>query len=356
MSNKIKKIIGLALAFNIISSVVPTALSVGTQAVYASSDNEGIKDITANKTLRKSSYSGSSTDYSKSRDEYYIKLSESTKEVRIKATPEEGYEVEVHEGSSSSDINGDDVSISKGKTKTFHVISKKDGEKKGDVTVKVKRESNNDDDDDDDIELKDLELTYSDDDIDFDFDEDKTKYDIKVKNEVRYVKVTAEPDDEDYKVRVNGERVKEEDDWETDKIELKEGTNEIKIKVEDDDDNSRTYTLNITRADKNGSTNTSSNNTTNNNNQAATKNTGWKYTNGKWQYYDANGNLYKNSWVTDAKGKNYYLGADGNMVTGWLTLGGNQYYFDLASGERKTGWICLGKTWYQFDSRGVLVK
>lgn len=359
MSNKVKKIIGLALAFNIISSVVPTALSIGSMAVYASDKNEGIKDIDANKTLRKSSYSGSSTSYKDSISTYYVKLSESTKYVKIDAKAEDGYTVEVHEGSSSSDVEGDEISISKGKTKTFKVVSYKDGTKKGEVTVKVKRadSDDDDDDDDDDIELKDLELEYNHDDIDFDFDEDKRNYDIKLKNEVDYVKVTAEPDDEDDIVRVNDVRVRESDDWQSEKIELKEGKNEIKVTVKDDDDNSRTYTLNITRAAKDGSTNTSSTNTTTNNNQTAvTKNTGWKYTNGKWQYYDANGNLYKNSWVTDAKGKNYYLGADGNMVTGWLTLGGNQYYFDLASGERKTGWICLGKTWYQFDSRGVLVK
>lgn len=352
MSNNVKKIIGLALAFNIISSVVPTTLSIGGQKVYAASDNEGIKDITANKTLRKSSYSGSSTDYKDSISTYYIRLSESTSKVKIKAEAKTDYTVEVHEGSSSSDVNGDDISISRGKSKTFYVVSYKDGSKVSEVKVKVQREDNDDDDDDDDITLKDLELTYSGDDIDFDFDEDKTKYDIKVKNEVSYVKVTAEPDDDDYKVRVNGERVKEDDDWESDKIALKEGTNEITIKVEDDDDNSRTYTLNITRAGKDGSTNSSSNN----NSTSTTKNTGWKYTNGKWQYYDVNGNLYKSSWTTDAKGKSYYLGADGNMVTGWVTLGGNQYYFDLVSGERKTGWICLGKTWYQFDSRGALVK
>ena len=361
MSNNVKKIIGLALAFNIISSVVPTTLSIGSIAVYASDKNEGIKDIDANKTLRKSSYSGSSTSYKDSISTYYVKLSKSTSKVRIDAKAEDGYTVEVHEGSSSSDVEGDEVSISKGKTKTFKVVSYKDGVKKGEVTVKVKRESNSndddDDDDDDDITLKELELTHSDNDIDFNFDEDKTKYDIKVKNEVSYVKVTAEPDDDDYKVRVNGERVKEDDDWETDKIQLKEGTNEIKIKVEDDDNNSRTYTLNITRTAKNGSTNTSTNNTANNNNTTTSaKTTGWKYTNGKWQYYDVNGNLYKNNWVSDARGKSYYLGADGNMVTGWANVGGNQYYFDLVSGERKTGWICLGKTWYQFDSRGALVK
>lgn len=360
MSNNIKKIIGLALAFNIISSVVPTTLSIGTKAVYAS-ENKGISDITANKSLRKNKYTGSTTSYKDSISTYYIKLSESTKYVKINAEGKDGYDVEVHEGSKSgSEVKGDEVSISKGKSKTFYVVSKDaNGNIGSTVTIKVKRDSkdDDDDDDDDDIELKDLELTYSGDDIDFDFDEDKRNYDIKLKNEVSYVKVTAEPDDEDDIVRVNDVRVRESDDWESEKIELKEGKNEIKVTVKDDDDNSRTYTLNITRAAKDGSTNTSSTNTTTNNNQAAaTKNTGWKYTNGKWQYYDVNGNLYKSSWTTDAKGKSYYLGADGNMVTGWANVGGNQYYFDLVSGERKTGWICLGKTWYQFDSRGVLVK
>ena len=296
--------------------------------------------------MRKSSYNGSTTDYKDSISTYYIKLSESTKNVKINATAEAGYTVEVHEGSKSGDIvTNEEVSISKGKSKTFYVVSKDADGKEYSVTVKVKRLSkDDDDDDDDDIELKRLELTYDGKDIDFGFDEDKTSYDIKVKNEVNYVKVTAKPHDDDDVVRINDVRVRESDDWESDKIQLKEGKNEIKVKVKDDD-NSRTYTLNITRADKNNSTN----NTT-------SKKTGWKYTNGKWQFYDSNGNLYKNTWTIDAKGKTYYLGSDGYMATGWNTIGGDRYYFDLISGERKTGWICLGKTWYQLDSRGALVK
>lgn len=367
MSNKLKKIMGLALAFNIISSVVPTTLSLSQKQVYASEsyvltslDISSINGSSLNlyddkKCKSKDKISDSDLDDTKT---IYSKISSGKKGIEIDNVKASNGDVEIYVSGKKIESN-DEIKISNGSSKTITLkIVDKDGKEQNKYTLKVSRGDKDDDDDDDkddDVYLSNIILYYNWNDLDLDFKKKTKTYDINVDKDVTFLRIEAEPEDDDYKVRVNGESIDEEDDWQT-KVGIKEGKNEIKIVVKDEDEeNERTYTLNITRGSSKETTN-SSTTTSNNNSTSATKNIGWKYTNGKWQYYGANGNLYKSSWVTDAKGKSYYLGSDGNMVTGWITLGGDQYYFDLVSGERKTGWICLGKTWYQLDSRGVLVK
>lgn len=54
--------------------------------------------------------------------------------------------------------------------------------------------------------------------------------------------------------------------------------------------------------------------------------TGWTKKNGKWYYYDKNGQMVKDDWQ-QYKGSWYYLGSDGAMLTGWQTINGFKYYF-----------------------------
>ena len=54
--------------------------------------------------------------------------------------------------------------------------------------------------------------------------------------------------------------------------------------------------------------------------------TGWIKTDGKWYYYDPEGNLVVSAWQL-YKGDWYYLGSDGAMLTGWQTIGSATYYF-----------------------------
>ena len=372
MNKGLKKILGLAIAINIISGVVPTTLSIGAQEVQAATRSgylEGI-EVETNKDKNVTLYTKSNckSDYKLSKlddddkipTSLYGEVSDSVKKLKITKvdlTDDSKYSYKIYKGNDEIDLD-EEVKASSNTTLKVKVFE-------GDTlkeTYSIKIEKDDDDDDDDDMDdniyLDDITLTYNYDTVKLGFKQKTTEYNIEVENKVNFLRIAAEPEDDDDRVKVNGVRVKDEDDWET-KVSLKEGKNKIEIEVSDEDqENERTYVINVTRLSTNGtsSNNTTSNTTGTSSNTGSAKNTGWKYTNGKWQYYDVNGNQYKNSWVTDAKGKSYYLGADGNMVTGWANVGGNQYYFDLVSGERKTGWICLGKTWYQLDSRGALVK
>ena len=376
MQKNAKRIISATLAINALSAIIPASSSNLMMTEVQAASEYGITNLKLCKTsgsktitLYEDSDYDDSVKFKKSKTKYYAKTDSSSVNVRV--TEEDGYETKIFKTSSSSADAFDPeekISIKSGTT-TLYVRTYKDGEFDEDnvkdnvvkeYKVYVKKVSSLDEDDDDDdyddIYLDDLTLTYKDDDIDFDFEEDKSTYNIEVKNSVIYVKVCAEPEDEDYSVRINGSTVNEDDDWEK-KVNLEEGKNTITVKIKYDGDE-RVYTLNITRKASSSSSNTdndNSNNTTDSNNGTSTvKANQWVTVNGKWQYNDASGNPIKNTWFYDrGYGQTYYLDAQGNMVTGWLYKDSKWYYLDN-SGAKRTGWQLVGGEWYYLDSAGVM--
>lgn len=376
MQKNAKRIISATLAINALSAIIPASSSNLMMTEVQAASEYGITNLKLCKTsgsktitLYEDSDYDDSVKFKKSKTKYYAKTDSSSVNVRV--TEEDGYETKIFKTSSSSADAFDPeekISIKSGTT-TLYVRTYKDGEFDEDnvkdnvvkeYKVYVKKVSSLDEDDDDDdyddIYLDDLTLTYKDDDIDFDFEEDKSTYNIEVKNSVIYVKVCAEPEDEDYSVRINGSTVNEDDDWEK-KVNLEEGKNTITVKIKYDGDE-RVYTLNITRKASSSSSNTdndNSNNTTDSNNGTSTvKANQWVTVNGKWQYNDASGNPIKNTWFYDrGYGQTYYLDAQGNMVTGWLYKDSQWYYLDN-SGAKRTRWQLVGGEWYYLDSAGVM--
>lgn len=377
----ISKIIALTLTVSAFSTIVPNIpmVSVGVEKAYAASTDylEGITMETSKdksvKLYKKSSCSSSSRlkDDDDVPTTLYAKVASSVSKVKITDLDfaDDCELVEITKGSKDYDED-ENISISSGSNTIKVVVKNKEDSKKKTYSIKVTRESTDKDDDSsssyDDIYLDDIILKYSSDKIKFDFDKKKKSFDIKVKNNVSYVKVTAEPEDEDYTVRVDGSKVKESNDWESDKITLKEGKNEIIIKITDDDDNERQYTLNITReASSSSSTSSSSsstsssststsNNTSNNNNNINNSKKGWKQENAKWCYYNDNGSKLSSTWFYDRSyGQTYYLDNNGDMSTGWLYNDSKWYYLGT-NGAKTTGWQRVGGTWYYLDSVGVM--
>ena len=98
----------------------------------------------------------------------------------------------------------------------------------------------------------------------------------------------------------------------------------------------------------------------------------WKQVNGKWYYYDQNGQkttgwqIIKNIWYyMDASGvmltgwqlinnKWYFMNPSGAMLTGWQLIN-NKWYFMDASGAMLTGWHLIHNTWYFMDSSGAML-
>ena len=91
---------------------------------------------------------------------------------------------------------------------------------------------------------------------------------------------------------------------------------------------------------------------------------GWVKTGNTWYFYNQNGTLARNAWAG-----NYWLGADGKMVTNaWVD---NGRYYVGSNGEwvknakkpattttntAKQGWVQSGASWYYLDANGRVVR
>lgn len=78
----------------------------------------------------------------------------------------------------------------------------------------------------------------------------------------------------------------------------------------------------------------------------------WKQVDGKWRYQRGANKYAYNEWVED-KGNFYYMGNDGNMMTGWQQIGGQWYYLDTA-GILQTGWLKDNDKWYYLLPMGTM--
>ena len=79
--------------------------------------------------------------------------------------------------------------------------------------------------------------------------------------------------------------------------------------------------------------------------------TGWNKISGANYYFDSNGRMQKNCWVSG-----HYLGSNGKALTGWQTLSGYRYFFD-GNGKMYTGLKTVGSYMYYFDtSNGKMLK
>ena len=89
------------------------------------------------------------------------------------------------------------------------------------------------------------------------------------------------------------------------------------------------------------------------------KKQGWVKEGTTWSYYNTDGTLARNKWVG-----NYWLGADGKMVTSaWVDNG--RYYVDANGAwvkdakrpeEKKQGWVKEANTWYYYNTDGTLAR
>ena len=86
---------------------------------------------------------------------------------------------------------------------------------------------------------------------------------------------------------------------------------------------------------------------------------GWVKESNVWFYYNTDGTLARNKWAG-----NYWLGADGKMVTNsWVD---NNRYYVGANGawvkdarhpeEKKQGWVKESNTWYYYNTDGTLAR
>lgn len=399
MNRSAIKIIALTLAISGISSVLPSTLSINTSEAMASSGIRGVESLyvckgegSSSLTLYKDLDFENSTSLKGSIDKYYAELPENIGKFNIDVDEEDGYTVEITEDGKEYDSK-EAISVSKGSSANvkIKVYDDDDDSLVDTITINVTRSgegsSDSDDDDElyDDIYLDDIKIKSDKEDIDFDYYRSKTKFSVEVGENVDSVEITAEPDNDDDIVKINGSRVTDDDDY-SKNVDLAFGENNIKISVKNHDDDERKYTLNITRKGKQTSKTSNNTNTmtsdgkilatgidiadssfydygTNNSSYVGyvsktvdAKNK-WVKNGVNWQYFDNSGNPLRNKWFKDSDGKWYYFQTNAYMTTGWRFIDGSWYYFD------KTGYMLSNKwlkdtdgKWYYFTDSGEMAK
>ncbi|MFT8350501.1 cadherin-like beta sandwich domain-containing protein [Clostridium saccharoperbutylacetonicum] len=177
-----------------------------------------------------------------------------------------------------------------------------------------------------------------------DFSKDTNSYTVDLDESVSKLKITAQPEDDNNVVTINGDQVKEKDDYQ-DKVSLEKGKNEIKVIVKDEvNDKERTYTLTVNRGKVQDTQNTDTDQE-----QTNGKKNGWVKTDVGYKYYDENGTEYKNKWLFDNEKKiYYYLNDSGVRQTDWFKVNNLWYLFD-SNGVMLTGWQKNKEQWYMLD-------
>lgn len=323
--------------------------------------------------LKSLSLSKGDITFTKQRTTYNIKVDSSVSEIRITAKPEDDNSRVRIDGSIVDDDDNyrKTVSLDNGKNEIKIKVTDRDDNQRV-YTLNITRGSSSDSNSNSKINLRNLEL----DEGDIEFDENKTSYTVDVDEDVNKIVVTAEPDDEEYLVTVNGSEINSGDDYKK-RVSLKKGENTIKVIVKDEvEDKEKTYTITVNRGkgeednSSNGSSNVSnennnSSNTENNSNQGSSsssqqenadspKGKGWTQVNGDWKYKNDQGTYLTNQWLLNKEeGVYYYLKEDGYRASGWIQEGGNWYLLDK-NGRMLTGWQYTGGVWYYLESSGAM--
>lgn len=290
----------------------------------------------------------------KQRTTYNVKVSSSVSEIRITAEPEDDSARVRIDGSLVDEDNNyrKTVSLDNGKNEIkIKVTDSKDNQRV--YTLNITRGSASDSNNNSDVNLSSLEL----DEADLDFSEDKTSYEVDVDEDVSRIEVTAEPEDEEYLVTINGDEVNSGDDY-MKKVSLSKGKNTIKVVVEDEvEDEKKTYTITVNRGTvKDDDDNDKSENQDSSKEESneSLNGEGWVKVDGDWKYKDENGKFITNKWLYDKEQGVYcYLKEDGYRATGWLQEGGNWFLLD-SKGAMLTGWQYTGGQWYYLQPSGEM--
>ncbi|MBN1072353.1 cell wall-binding protein [Clostridium botulinum] len=369
--NKIfKRTIGSLLAVATFATVGPvkyTSLFTTEAHASTSKNSDMITDINIGKSEGDDDYSlydkkkcKKKVDFDAGETDYYVNAKSKNK-VYVSADVKSGYSYEVYRGSKEANDEGK-ISLSSSSTKVYVKVYEDENVENGNkktlketykITVLRNRDKDDDDDDDDDdyddIYLDNLEVDGD----EINLKESKTTYTVDVKESKTSVKIVAEPDDKDYKVKIDGDTVDDDDDYEK-KVTLKKGKNEFKIRLRDNDKNERIYTLIINRGsssdkDEDKTEDKNNSNSNNNTNVTAIPNQ-WITVNGNVMYNDSLGNSIKNNWFMDRNtGAWHCFDANGYMRKGWFSSNGNWYYLNQYSGQMQTGWSYINGQWYYLN-------
>lgn len=241
MNKTIKKVITALFIIGVFSAIEPISC---TTAAYAADDEIYLRNVAID---------GENIDLSKSKTSYSVDLTKSTEEVVIMVATEDDGDVVIIDGDDVKDFDEYSskkykatLGLEEGKNTVQIKVEDKNGENERTYNLTLDRGGKNSEDD---IYLDKISLS----DGNISFAPDQTSYDVDVISSVSKIVVQAKPENEDYKVEIDGDEVDEDDNYKK-TVYLADGKNEISIVITDDNDNEREYTLNINRGGATSST------------------------------------------------------------------------------------------------------
>ncbi|HEX9024876.1 MAG TPA: cadherin-like beta sandwich domain-containing protein [Clostridium sp.] len=370
MNKNIKRTIAMALTIGAFSVVGQTNYSIFTTEAHAStSDASELTD------LELTTSSGSNLDLYKDNDydhelsddlkvdgTYYTKTSSSNVVIEgIHGADEDNVRI-FKENSNTAYKVDEDISISSKTTTILKVRVYKDEYDENKIysssdynqyTIKLENTKDNDN-----INLSSLKLSSG----YIHFNKYDTSYEFNVALNVDSIIVQALPEDDDYKVEIDGTTVNEDDNYEK-TVSLSTDSTTIEVKVSDSKDNTKIYTLKVIKTDatqekgdfneNNGLHNGWRDKNSSGNNGI---HKGWRDENGAWRYLDTDGNM-KKGWLKDTDKNWYYLDNDGKMKTGWYRDTDQNWYYLDNNGKMKINWIKdTDGNWYYLQSSGKMAK
>lgn len=240
MNKKMRRIIAIGLAICAFSLLEPAKYStLMTEKAYAS-DDIYLSGISVS--------DGDTITLNSSKKTYTTAVSNTSTEVVIRVTTNDKSDKVTIDGDSNLEKQSDKkykktVSLDKG-INTFDIkVDDENGENERDYTLKIDR-GGKQSTDSDSIFLNNINVDYG----NVDFLKTTYDYDLNVPKDVDKLRVQADPENDNYIVRINGMKVNEDDKFRRE-VNLSMGQNAIPIDIEDDQDdtNTKTYTLNVYR-------------------------------------------------------------------------------------------------------------
>lgn len=251
MNKNVKRIVAIALAIGTLSVLEPAKYSnIMSTKAYANSDIY-LKGISVT--------DGDDITLNSSKKTYTTKVPNASTEVIVRVTVNDKDDVVTIDGSTPEKASDKkftkQVTLEKG-VNTFEIVVKNEGgDKEKEYTLKIDR-GGKESTDSDSVFLNSINVDYG----DVDFSKTTTSYDLNVDEDVDKLRVQAEPENNNYIVRIEGSKVDDDDKFRRE-VNLSKGANSISIDVEDDEDdeNTKTYTLNVYRGKDPSKANVTSN-------------------------------------------------------------------------------------------------
>lgn len=260
MSKNIKRIIAMSLMLTICSVISPAKYLefLGfNKTVYASSDDDNYDADTIEKSyLDDLKISEGDISFSEKKTDYTVKIDRNTESIIVKAKAKESAD-EIKINNEQVSLDGDNVAqkeikLDKGRNLIrIKLVTPDYGLRIYNLVVN-RGSADGTRSDEDAIYLNNIELS----DGDLSFSKYTTSYDVNVPSSVNEIRINAQPDDDNYEVKVDGVKVDKDDDYKR-MVELSNGNNSIPIDLEDNDGDTQTYTLNINRGGTTASSNAS---------------------------------------------------------------------------------------------------